>query len=199
MTAYIFQQLSDKGTAEGLDSSVRQRDARTWMRDAAQQITNVNKQRMMNDKENIRDQIKKDDIGSMFMFFYDPKLKKTLPYYDTFPLIFPIDFRADGFLGINLHYLPPMLRAKLMDAIYQTINNTKYDTTTKLNISYSILSSASKYRYFKPCMKHYLWDHVRSKYLNIEPKNWDACLMLPTERFQKATKQTVWKDSQGMF
>lgn len=199
MTAYIFQTLATKGTAEGIDSSVRQRDARTWMRDAAQQITNVNKQRMMNDRENVRDQIKRDDIGRMFMFFYDPKLKKTLPYYDTFPLIFPIGFMDDGFLGINLHYLPPMLRAKLMDSIYETRNNTKYDASTKLNISYSILARASKYRYFKPCVKHYLWTHVRSKYLNIEPRFWDACLMLPTERFQKATKQTVWKDSQGMF
>jgi len=199
MTAYIFQQISDQGRAEGIDDSIRQRDARTWYRDAADKVTSVNKQRMMTDKQNIKDQIKANDIGRMYMFFYDPKHKKTLPYYDTFPLVFPIDFKSDGFLGINLHYLPHMLRAKLMDAIYQTINNKKYDDTTKLNISYSILSSASRYKYFKPCIKHYLWNNVRSKYLNIEPRNWDSALMLPTERFQKATNQKVWKDSQGMF
>jgi hypothetical protein len=116
-----------------------------------------------------------------------------------FPLVFPIDLRKDGFLGINLHYLPPVLRAKLMNAIYQTINNDAYNDTTKLKISYSILSNASKYRYFKPCIKQYLATHVQSSYLNIEPTNWDSALMLPTEQFKKATKEQVWKDSRGMI
>jgi hypothetical protein len=135
----------------------------------------------------------------MYMFSYDPKFKETLPYYDMFPLIFPIDLRKDGFLGINLHYLPPVLRAKLMNAIYQTINNQAYDSTTKLKISYGILSNASKYRYFKPCIKQYLAAHVQSSYLNIEPTNWDSALMLPTEQFKKATREQVWKDSKGMI
>lgn len=198
MTAYIFTQIANQGKLASIDM-IRQRDSRNWYRNAAEKVTSVNRQRMMTDKENIKDKIMANDIGRMYMFFYDPKHKQKLPYYDTFPLVFPIEFKSDGFLGINMHYLPHMLRAKLMDAIYQTINNNRYDDTTKLNISYSILSSASRYKYFKPCIKHYLWGHVRSKYLNIEPRNWDAALMLPTEKFQKATTQQVWKDSQGMF
>ena len=102
-------------------------------------------------------------------------------------------------MGINLHYLPPVLRARLMDALYQTINNSKYNDTTKLKISYDILASASKYKYFKPCIKHYLWDHVRGNYLNIEPTNWDSALMLPTEQFKKASKDKVWRESRGMI
>ena len=35
------------------------------------------------------------------MFFYDPKLKKKLPYYDTFPLVLPLENYSDGFLGLN--------------------------------------------------------------------------------------------------
>ena len=30
-------------------------------------------------------------IGRLNMFFYDPKLKKKLPYYDTFPLVLPLE------------------------------------------------------------------------------------------------------------
>ena len=41
--------------------------------------------------------------GKMNMFFYDPKHKKKLPYYDTFPLVLPIERYNDGFLGINFH------------------------------------------------------------------------------------------------
>ena len=52
--------------------------------------------------------------GRMNMFFYDPKGRKTLPYYDTFPLVLPIESYPDGFLGINFHYLPIPLRLKLL-------------------------------------------------------------------------------------
>ena len=133
--------------------------------------------------------------GNMYMFFYDPKHKVTLPYYDIFPLIFPIGFQEGGFLGINLHYLPTYLRARLMDALYSTANNDKYDNTTKLKISYDILNGAAKFGPFSACLKKYLWDHVQSQFLYVEPPNWDTALMLPTERFQKATKSQVFGDS----
>ena len=199
MTSYIFTQIAQKGKAEGVDDSIRQRDARTWYRDAAQQIKSVNRNRMMNDKDNVVSSLDPESIGKMFMFFYDPKHKDTLPYYDMFPLIFLLDFKDNGFMGINLHYLPPVLRAKLMDALYSTANNNKYNASTKLNVSYQILNAASRYRYFKPCLKHYLADHVQGNYLNIEPKNWDSALMLPTERFKKASADKVWRESRAMI
>ena len=199
MASYIFQQLAKDASTEGISASTRQRDARTWFRDAAQKITSVNRNRLMNDKENLKPAIMESDIGAMFMFFYDPKHKAKLPYYDTFPLIFPIELKNDGFLGINLHYLPPMLRAKLMDALYQTITDTKYNDKTRLQISYDTLSSASKYRYFKPCLKRYLWGHVKSNYLNIPTSMWDAALMLPIAQFQKARPETVWNFSKEII
>ena len=53
--------------------------------------------------------------GKLDMFFYYPKLKSTLPYYDRFPLVLPMQGYGDGFLGINLHYLPIPLRIRLLD------------------------------------------------------------------------------------
>ena len=196
MTSYIFQQIAKKGYAEGIDDTIRQRDTRTWFRDTASKVKTVNRVKMMNDPDNIKGRINVNDLGRMFMFYYDPKHAKTLPYYDTFPLIFPVDFNTTGFYGINLHYLPPFLRAKLMDAIYSTVSNRKYDDTTKLKISYRILASTAKFKYFRPCFKQYLWSHVRSGFLNIEPRMWDAALMLPSERFKKANKARVWKESE---
>jgi hypothetical protein len=136
-----------------------------------------------------------DSIGKMFCFSYDPKTKDKLPYYDKFPLIFPINFYSDGFLGINLHYLPPMLRAKLMDALYDIAVEDKYNNSKKLKISYDLLNSSSKYKYFRPCVKRYLSSHVRSKFVAIDYENWDMVLMLPMQRFEKASDQKVWKDS----
>jgi len=196
MAAYIFQSLAKKGKAEGVTPNTTAA-ARAWYRNEASKLVsrNVNKNRMMNDKQNIVNQITGNDVGKMFMFFYDPKHKATLPYYDIFPMIFPIGFQEGGFLGINLHYLPHYLRARLMDALYTTANNNKYDETTKLKLSYDMLNGAAQFGPFSACLKKYLWDHVQGKFLYVEPTNWDTALMMPLERFQKAPNYKVFGDS----
>lgn len=199
MTSYIFQKIADKGRAEGIDSSVRQRDARTWFRETAASIRLVDRSRLLKDSDNVVSNIDEESIGKMYSFFYDPKLKATLPYYDRFPLIIVIGPKDKGFLGINLHYLPLVLRAKLMNELYNTTNNNKFDKTTKMNINYRFLQGAARFRYFAPCVKHYLNNHVASNILNIQPAYWDMALMLPTENFAKANKEKVWDDSRKGF
>jgi len=197
MAAYIFQSIANKGKTEGITPN-KTSSARLWYRNEASKLIsrNVNKNRIMNDKTNVKTQLTRNDIGKMYLFFYDPKGKATLPYYDIFPMVFPIGFQEGGFLGINLHYLPHYLRARLMDALYTTANNDKYDETTKLKISYDMLNGASKFGPFSACVKRYLWDHVQGgKYLYVEPSNWDTALMLPLERFQKAPNYKVFGDS----
>ena len=196
--AYIFQTLANKGTKAGITNDFSQ-ESIDWFRSAAQQVANVSAPRLMNDKKNIVSSLTVKNIGQMFMYFYDPKTKETLPYYDKFPLILLVDFAEGGHYGLNLHYLPPVLRAKLMDSLYTLRNNDKYDDTTKLKLSYKILSSASRFRYFEPCFKRYLSNYVQGQYLQVQIENWDKALMLPTERFVKASKSRVFKDSLGMF
>jgi hypothetical protein len=168
-----------------------------WFRKQALSFQRINKDKIINETEDVNRMatIDQKSIGKMYMFTYDPKMKEILPYYDTFPLVFPIELYKDGFLGLNLHYLPPVTRAKLMDALYENINNKKYDSTTKLRISYQILAGAARYKYFKPCIKRYLFSHVGSPFVYVAPDEWDFALMLPTERFEKANKQTVYRDS----
>ena len=55
--------------------------------------------------------------GVMNLFGYDPKHKDKLPYYDVFPMIMLIGVEKDTFLGLNFHYLPPKLRAILLDRV----------------------------------------------------------------------------------
>ena len=58
--------------------------------------------------------------GRMYMFKYMPKMKAQLPYWDMFPVGIVMNAYPDKgyFSMINFHYLPPILRAELMDAIY---------------------------------------------------------------------------------
>jgi hypothetical protein len=188
--AYIFQKLAKMGNQIGLVSNKDILDSREWFRDQASNIKSINSIKMMNTGIS-----GSPSIGSMYMFFYDPKNKQTLPYYDRFPLVFPINFYSDGFLGINLHYIPPTTRAILMDRLYDTINNDSMHETMKLQLNYEMLSGASRFRSFKPCVKKYLYSHVMSGFKLVSPLDWDKAIMLPTERFAKSTKDKVWSDS----
>lgn len=195
--ASIFADLLKRAARVGLAAATKA--SKEWFRNTALRVTGVTGARLFADQKNLKKNIRAEDIGSMFMYFYDPKLKDTLPYYDKLPLVIIVDMTADGFYGLNLHYLPPVLRAKLMDALWELRNNDKYDETTKLKISYQILKGVAKYKYYAPCFKRYLYSHVRSSFLYINPSDWDKALMLPTERFEKATKEQVFDDSRRRF
>ena len=192
--AKIFDDILNKGLQLGLNS--RTGAARVWYRDKAKEIGNVNETNFFKTapSESFRSS-SNFQIGSMYTFYYDPKHKDTLPYYDRVPLIFPINRAKNGFLGINFHYLPLDLRANLMDSLHEVASNDKYDSTTKLRISYSILNSSAQFKEFKPTVKHYLFQHIRSKLLYINPSEWDMALWLNIAKFEKATQTQVWKDS----
>lgn len=124
-------------------------------------------------------------IGQMYMFVYDPKYKNVLPFYDMYPLVFPIEFYSNGFLGINLHYLPPLARAKLLNSLKKLANNNKYDDSTKLVISYEILRAhAVQFKGFENCVKRYLFSHVRSSFHQVSSSDWDKAVLLPLQRWQ---------------
>jgi len=202
MVAYIFDTIVKRGSKAGYSPSIK-RDSRTWFRQQAQKVTTANPTRLIrSDTARLTD---KPLIGRMYLFQYDPKYKDKLPYYDRFPLVIPIGsnringFAASGgsFLGLNLHYLPPVLRARLMDALYKVATTKEIDETTRLKISYNILQQASQYRFFKPCIKRYLLSQTRSKFFYIEPTEWEMALFLPLDRFVGSNKQRIYRDSRS--
>lgn len=192
----VFDSIITQGVRAG-QIPARTTQAREWFRETAQKMNRVSESQLMKgDASRLTSQ---PILGSMYMFYYDPKYKEELPYYDRFPLIFPYKKVKGGFYGINLHYLPLQLRAKLMDGLYQYANNTRYDESTKLRMNYELLTRASKLFYFQPCVKHYLNEHVRSKFMYVYPSEWDIALFLPTERFVKKSKSQVWADSKRIL
>lgn len=193
--ASVFDDILLRGVRAG-ELPARNAASREWFRDVAQSTSRgkVSPGKILSAKDKL---VSGPSVGSMYHFIYDPKLKATLPYYDKFPLIFMVSGAAGGFYGLNLHYLPIELRAKLMDGLYSITNNQKYDDSTRIAMSYSILKKASKFRYFKPTFKHYLADHVKSMFFYVSPSEWDIALTLPTQRFEKANKGKVWSDSRN--
>lgn len=187
----LFQTLELEAFRNGITPRTKQ--SRDWFRKKAGQLGSVNRSALM--KEDPVSLKNRTLVGSMNMFFYDPKHKDTLPYYDRFPLVIVLGPAKDGFLGLNLHYLPPVLRAKFLDALLDVTNNSKYNQTTKFDITYDLLKRAAKYKYFKPCIKHYLTSNVRSRFARIDAPEWEIATFLPTADFEKASQSQVWKDS----
>lgn len=192
----IFDNIITQGVRAG-QIPARTQQAREWYRSAARSVGAVNENQLL--KSDASRMVKQVNFGSMYLFQYDPKHKDTLPYYDILPLIFPFESAAGGFYGLNVHYLPVQLRAKLMDALYATANNARYDEKTKLKINYSILKSSANLNYFKPCVKHYLNNHVKSQFMYVFPSEWDIALFLPLARFKKATAAQVQAESRRMI
>ena len=192
--AILFDEILTKGVRQG-KVPARTAKARNWYRNAAKTYGSVKDGQFFGKSSDKDRMASRPMIGGMYMYEYMAKGRKTLPYYDRMPLIFPFKMVKGGFYGLNMHYLPLPLRAKLMDALYETTNNKAYDETTKLKINYQILSKASKFEPFKPCVKRYLTSQVQSRFMYVYPSEWDIALFLPTERFTGATKSQVWAQS----
>lgn len=137
--------------------------------------------------------------GHLYMFVYDPKTKAELPYYDRFPLVFPFRKTPDGFIGLNMHYLPYPLRINLLDNLLTYASNQRFDETTRLKYSWALIDGMSKYAAAKPCVKQYLVGHVRTQFRQVESSNWATAMLLPVERFVGASKQEIWADSRRII
>ena len=134
--------------------------------------------------------------GRLNMFIYAPKFAKTLPYYDTFPLVLPLEKYSDGFLGINLHYLPIPIRLGLLDQLVDFSNNTKFDESTFLRVSYNKVKRIGAVR---PTIHKYLAGYVRSRFRRIDADEFTIATLLPVQRFKKASSAEVWRESKGMI
>ena len=202
---YIFEQIAQNAAAQNINARSMQ-EAREWYMAEARKITNVSGNRLMTENPALlSNNLSDDSIGKMYMFYYDAKYKDELPYWDRFPLIFVLEVRADRFWGVNLHYIPPLYRARLMNALYQIQNRGKTPLSIKLRLTYQVLKGIDP-RVAKFATKQYLKyskntrnqngsNHgVRSRFLQIPYDKWDIALMLPTEQFEKANKSKVWSD-----
>jgi len=191
----LFKKLQYEAFRAGINP--RSDESREWFRKKAQTIRRVDRKKLM--RNEAVDQVNEEIVGAMMMFFYDPKTKDTLPYYDTFPLVIVVGPAENGFYGLNLHYLPPKLRALFLDALLDIMNNKRYDRSTKFKLSYALLTKVRRMKYFAPCFKHYLTAHVRGNFARVNASEYEVAIFLPTAQWSKATASTVYSDSRKMI
>ena len=123
-------------------------------------------------------------VGRLYFFKYDAKGKYVLPKFDRFPLAFPLKRYGDGFLGLNLHYLSGGQRSAFIEMMLEFKNNKYMDERTRLLLSYDkLVASSDTESLTRQCVKRYLFSHVRSKFIEIYPSEYDKAIALPVEEW----------------
>ena len=174
-----------------LDAAGGRPKSTQWFRDKIKEFGTPNSSDLIRDGK----RTSVPTFGILNMFVYDPKLKDKLPYYDTFPLVLPIEEYSNGFLGINLHYLSMPMRLRLLDRLVDYSNNNKFDESTRLKVDYSKLK---KVDLIKPCLKRYLASNIRSKFRKVEADEFMIATLLPVQRFKKQSDSHIFAKSRGM-
>ena len=188
-----------------------QKETPSQTRERSQEALQFFQQRVRNIKTTPERFYKQSDLnkakryleGRMYTFFYDPKTKDKLPYYDRFPVILLLEANQQGFSGLNLHYIPPRYRVKLLNELYDFIvtddEEDDENMKTRIRVTYEILQSTAKMKFFKPCYKRYLTSHIEGRALEIIPEYWDIMAMLPVGRFEKESVRKVYSESIRSF
>lgn len=146
-------------------------------------------------KDNANHTVSKIQVGSLYLYEYDPKYKEELPFYDRYPMVFPFSPTKTGFIGLNMHYLPYDARIKLFDALYNLKSSTMITENTKLKLSWEAIQNLSKFPLAQPCVKQYLYSHIRSSLVKVEAVHWATAMMIVSPKFVKQNNFYVWGNS----
>lgn len=139
--------------------------------------------------------------GKMYLFMYEPKGKKTLPYYDMFPLAIPVELRRrlkkksakahqaqmQTFECLNLHYCTQERREYILDKLFTTRNFLQ---------NLYMLSSERGGKLIRPLIRTYHIEYVRSKFLEIPTEEYDLAIVHRSEKFIKKHKSVVWRNTE---
>jgi len=189
--ASLFDTLQAQAQRAGV--TARTARSRKWFQDKVQELQMPSRQNLL--KDDALDRTSREIRGNMYMYFYNPKHKETLPYYDRFPLTIMVDPAPGGFYGLNLHYLNYNVRARFLDDLMALAPNNVKDNTRLTKLRYNLLQGVRKYKEFKPCFKHYLGNHVASRFSRVPMTDWEIAIFLPIEQFKKKSKTAIWQES----
>lgn len=137
--------------------------------------------------------------GEMYLFYYDPKHADTLPYYDRLPLCLPYARTPDGFMGLNLHYLPYVMRFRMLGQLARFATDSNMNERTRLRLSWRLLQSSAQLAPVRACVRRYLSSQVQSRFLRINISDWTTASQLPIEQFVGGSRQNIWRQTQKLY
>lgn len=178
----IFRDLEMQAFRAGI--TPRTKESIQWFRKKARELFRgrafeQRSQLMQDENISLRNRVNKSSM-QMYMYFYQAKHRDTLKYYDGFPLVFIMGPAKGGFMGLNLHYLPPIMRARLLDAVLAGQGSIPPG-------------------YMAAAQKHYLRSQVRSKFALVDTPEWEIAAFLPMADWRGTTGDQVYRDSRRII
>ncbi len=186
--------LTQLANARPADMQIGSKKSLEWLSQKIAELRNTSNIPVGMSRERFR-QVDSFRLGKLYCFYYDPKGKESLPYYDRFPMVLAIEKNKDEFLGLNLHYLPFNYRLAFLGKLLKFAVQGEPGEIDRLRVTYDILVASRRLKEFRPCIKRYLAGHIQSKILAIQPNEWDIAAFLPLQQFRGANSEKVWQES----
>jgi len=118
--------------------------------------------------------------GHLYFFEYEAKMRH-LPYYDKYPLAYVLKTGGDSFWAVNLHYINPKKRLKIVTDLLKN----------KIDVP-------------KKCIHKYINGHVTSLFLDLSEKEWSTSIFIPVEDFVTPKqipydRELVWAETDDEY
>jgi len=176
-----------------LEAGDKERSANWYMRTVRNVATGLNEPNEVFGSD-LGEYAQKLDIGQMYAFRYDPKHKQTLPYYDTFPLVIISEPMPTGFSGINLHYIPPLIRARLLGKLMEA-SDLDIDIKSKLRSQWGFIRNFSRFPEVRGAVKKYLTSQISGRMYKVNPVHWKSAIFLDTQQFVGAQAAHIYREN----
>ena len=175
----IYQRYAERAEKAGVKRNTR--GAIDWFRKT------IRKDRAV-DLDKATEGLKQKGIqpGNLYIYGYNPKYAKELKYYDQFPCCLILETTKDGWYGLNLHYLPPAMRARLLAE-----NNVKSGNGLKIG------KAMGRSKFGKHALHRYIAKQLTSRPKFVPIKDWEIAIQLPFEGFLKISNTQIWRKANG--
>ena len=192
----LFQEI--KESAEGRELSIK------WYQNRIKLLGGSslrNPRNLIHDEEGHGIARARPGYGELNLFGYFPEKPDRLSYYDLFPIVLPLVRHRNGFTGLNFHYLPPVLRVKLLTILAEAYGD---EPTQRINVTYFMIRQM---RLIKPIIRRYIRTQVQTLYLRIPLDDMLIGILLPVQQFMTGPEgrtsavipREVWRQSRGQI
>lgn len=138
-----------------------------------------------------KSEIRKVRLGNPVMFVYNAKTKATLPYWDAVPMSIVLARYADGFLGLNIHYLPWAKRLQLADRLVRATKNKNRITYPDIKRAWAGLKIPIGWSYL--IIRRYLTSHIKGNIAVFTWEDYRKSAVNINGSWKKASEQSVFR------
>jgi hypothetical protein len=110
--------------------------------------------------------------------------------------VLPLEPIKGGFMGMNFHYLSPVMRFRLLQTMDKFKNRNDLTSATRFDVNYN---DVRRIPMVKPTIKKYLFQHLMSNFLRIDAQEAAIAVYLPVQQFKKRSASFVYGRSRSII